>query len=91
MLQAWFEALTDTETELNPEIITFCNSDDELFNTLIMIAKQYVFRCRCLDKTLNVYNFKDYLMELIRIERYDAFRTKKFKPFVKKWSRLFNV
>lgn len=91
MFQAWFEALTDTEVDILPQTITYCNHEDDLYNTLLLLAKQYIFRTRCLDKTLNVYNFKDYVMEIIQIERYQAFKNKKFKPFVKKWKRMFSV
>lgn len=91
MMQAWFESLTDTEVEMTPEIITFCNHEDDLYNSLILIAKQHIFSKRCLDKELSVYNYKEQVMQNIRIERYHALQTKRYKPFVKKWNRMFNV
>lgn len=92
LFQAWFECLTDTEIEITEENVFFCNHQDDLFNILLLIAKQYIFARKCVDKLeLSLATFKDKVMEIISIEHYSAFRTKRFKPFVKKWSRMFPV
>lgn len=89
MFQAWFEALTDTEILLNMEVVFYCNHEDDFLNILLIILKQYIYSCRCMEKELNVYNYKDYIMQIIRIERLEAFQTGKFKKFVKKWGKMF--
>lgn len=89
MFQAWFECLTDSEIVIDKESFFFCNHEDDLLNVLFILLKQYIFNRRCLDKELNVYTFKEHVMDIVRIERYAAFKTLKFKKFVKKWGRLF--
>lgn len=89
MFQAWYECLTDTEIELPHDVIILCNSDSDFLNVLLIIAKQYIFNRKCLGKELNVYTFKERVADIIRIERFYAFRTKKFKNFVKKWHLYF--
>lgn len=92
MLFSWFEALTDTEVNPELENVCFCNyEEDKLLSTIILLAKQHIFSRKCIDREPNVYIFKDSLMQLISIERYQALKTKKYKPFVKKWQRLFTV
>lgn len=89
MFRSWFECQTDSEINFTIEEVFFCNHEDQLLNILFLIAKQYIFNRRCLEKELNIYTYRDYMSEIIRIERYDAFLSKRFKPFVKKWKRLF--
>lgn len=87
--QSWFECQTDTEIFLDMETVFFCNHDDSFLNVLLLIAKQYIFTTRCLDKTLNIYLYKDKVMDIVRMERHFALTTKRYKPFVKEWKRLF--
>lgn len=89
MFQSWFESMTDTEISFSKEEIFFCNHEDELLNVLFVIAKYSIFSRRCMEREPNVYIFKDFLMEIIKIERTYALKTAKYKPFVNKWKRLF--
>lgn len=91
MFQAWFECLMDSEITLSVEEIFFCNSDDDLLNTLFLIAKQFIFSRKCFGRLPNIYIFRDNLMEIIHIERSYAFSNHRFKPFVKKWKRIFGL
>lgn len=43
-----------------------------------------------MEKELSVYTFKEKVMEVVRMERYDAFQTKRCRPFIKRWYRLFD-
>lgn len=89
MFQAWFEAVTTDEVLITVSDFFFCNHEDELLNILMLIAKQHIFQRRVIDRYPNVYIYKDRVMEIVRIERFEAFNTKKFKPFIRKWQRLF--
>lgn len=89
MLQSWYECQTNTEIEFSIEEIFFCNHELDILNVLFLLAKQFIFNRHCLDKELNIYTFREYVMEVIRIERFEAFKTRKFKKFVKKWKDLF--
>lgn len=90
MFTAWFECLQDIEINLSQQNIYFCNYDnDDLLNTLLLIAKQYIFYAKTIDREPNVYIFKERVMEIIRIERFSALQQGKYKKFVKKWKRMF--
>lgn len=77
---------------MSKETIFFCNHDDDLINVLCLIAKQYIFARKCLGRfELSIATYKQKLMEIIAIERSHALSTKRYKPFVRKWKRLFNL
>lgn len=93
-LQAWFECLTDTEITLTPKRIIFNNFEDiefaGMFNAVILMAKQYLYSCRCLDKEYGFYTFKENLFQVVKYERIEALykgKNKK-KAFCKKWAPL---
>lgn len=88
-LISWYEAMTDTEITINLENISFCNHELDLINTLILIAKQFIFARRANKREPNIYLFKERVMLIVKVERQNAFNTGKFKPFVKKWKKLF--
>lgn len=88
-LQAWFESVTADEVIISRENFFFCNHEDDLLNIIMLIAKKHIFSRRMLDRHPNVFILKDNMLEIVRIERYDAFNTRKFKPFIRKWNRLF--
>lgn len=89
LFQSWYESVTDTEITLTKNIVFFCESESNLLNTLLIIAKQHIFSRKILERPPNVYILKDKIMECVRIERFYAIRNKKYKPFAKKWKDLF--
>lgn len=78
---SWYESQTNTEVEISKENIYFCNHEDDLLNTLLLLAKQYIINRKSLERPLNIHTFKEKMYEIIRIERYEAFLCKRFKPF----------
>lgn len=89
-LQAWYESVTNTEFDMSQNLLYFCNSEDKpMLNTILIIAKQHIFSRRILEREPNVYILKDKIMEIVRIERFYALKSRKYKPFVKKWKDLF--
>lgn len=96
-LQTWFEALTDTEIMLSKEKILFNNFNAstehfEVLNTMILIAKQFLFSQKCLGKhETSFYTYKDKVMkETIKFEFRKAQHSgqSQLKKFVKKWGIL---
>lgn len=86
----WFECATNKEINLTKEIVFFCNCvESDLLNTLLVVAKQFIFARRIAEESLNIFVLKDKIMDIIAIERNYALRNKKCKPFVKKWKDLF--
>lgn len=88
-IQAWFESQTNTEIDITQQELFFCNHNDNLLNILFLILKQYIYNRRCFNGELSLTTFKAGVMEIVSFERYEAFKDKRFKPFVRKWSRLF--
>lgn len=86
---AWYESSTNTEIQLDLETISFCNHECDLLNTLLIMAKQFIFSRRIKEREPNIYLFRDLVHQNISIERYEAFKTRKFKTFIKKWKNMF--
>lgn len=87
---SWYECLTDTEIELSEQHIYFCNyMDNDFLNMLLLIAKYFIFSRRIAEKCLDIYIYKDYVYQIAKIERWEALRTNRFKPFIKRWKLLF--
>lgn len=90
LFQSWYESVTNTEITLTKDLIFLSNDPvTPLINTLLIIAKQFIFSRRIAERELNVYVLKDKIMEYVKIERSHALRTKRYKPFVRKWKDLF--
>lgn len=88
-LQCWYEAMTDTEINLLDEKVILLNRYNEnkitILDTILLMAKQYIFRCRCLGRDLDFHNFKDEMFLTCKIERRIATINNKQKSFCKKW------
>lgn len=83
----WYEAMTDTEIMLDNQYLLLNVYYDKvsILDTLVLIAKQYIFRCKSIEQDLNFYNYKDEVLLTCKIERRYAFDTGRYKPFQKKW------
>lgn len=89
LLINWYECLTNQEFNLT-KIQVFVQMGKKIttLDCIILLAKQYIYLIRCLDKELNFYNFKDHLYRIVKYERYYAAREGKRTQFCKKWSPL---
>lgn len=87
----WYEAMTDTILNLSLDQIVFCCDRNEssrkvkLLDTLILMAKQFIFRNRCIDNIPGFGKFKDEMFYVCKIERSLAVRENRQKSFQKKW------
>lgn len=86
---SWYEATTDTEIEITLETVSFCNHENKLINTLIIIAKQFLFARRIAERPPNIYVFREKLALIIQMEHSHALKNRKCKLFVRKWRNLF--
>lgn len=87
-LTCWYEAMTDSEINLEYKQILlnqYFERKTTILDTIILMAKQYIFRCRTLQKELNFFNFKTEMFQVCRIERRIAIKNHKEKKFRKKW------
>lgn len=91
LLQNWFECATNTEVNLTPLDIAFCLTDDNTLNSILLCAKQFIFKCRIQEKFINFYIFKDELQQLALFEKKWALQknTKSgWARYNKKWMKV---
>ena len=79
------------ETEIN------FNSQNVIFNSLVeddaehvknficLVTKQFIYRQRCLHKTLNFKELKAYVLNIKSMEKYIAIKNNRISKHVKKW------
>lgn len=90
-VSSWYEAMTDLEINLTDFVIVFNQYAFEtnkisILDTIILMAKQYIYRCRCIQRDLDFHNFKMELFQTCKIERRLAYINDRRKAFCKKWS-----
>lgn len=91
LLQCWYEAMTDTEIVIDEKLILlnhFVPNKTHILDSLILMGKQHIYKCRSLNRELNFYNFKQEFFYTCKIERKIAFLNNRHKAFVKKWAIL---
>lgn len=84
----WYEGMTDTEINVSPKdlVLNQVFHKIDILDTLILIAKQYIYRCRCQDRHPNFYILKDEFFYICKIERRMAVIYDTRRKFQKKWS-----
>ena len=64
----------DRLDSLTEQIIIFGTSrdfrSDAVFNLILLLAKKYIYRCRCLDKPLNFICFQREIGKRFYVEKY---------------------
>lgn len=86
----WYENTANTKIVLSLEMVSLCNSEMDLLNTLLITAKQYIFKCKIQDKPLNCFVFRNLVQEVIAFERKNAKEQHNYKAFYKKWKFLLS-
>ena len=85
----WFESIALLFSPLTCLDICFgIDTKKTLINTVILYAKQFIFRCKCLDKAVCFEHFKKELVYLEKVERVIAFRKDKLTFHETKWGLL---
>lgn len=87
-LISWYGECALVGVDLDIETFFFCNHENFVLNVLFMLAKQYIFSCKCLDNTPNIELFKGKVMETISIDKYWALKNKEWSRFVKRWKNF---
>lgn len=90
-LASWYEAMTDTEINITNKCILLNTynehvSKTSILDTIVLMAKQYIYRCKIQDRHPNFYNFKDEMFYVCKMERRLACLNNRKKAFCKKWS-----
>lgn len=90
----WLKYICNCKIEWDDQIqeaILFNNRTGKnrwFLNTVLLIAKQYIYASKCLDKKLKVIEFTARLYQYQQAETLIALRTHKWKKYKKKWAPL---
>ena len=67
--------------------VVLCGSSNNMgINFIIVIAKQYIYRQRCLNKSLNIREFEGIVFENKNVEKYYAVKCNRLAKYYNKWN-----
>ena len=59
-------------------------------NLICLLTKQYIYRNRCLSKSLDYYELKNHILTVKNMEKYIAMSNQKLSKHLRKWGELAN-
>ena len=62
--------------------------DLQIFNLIFLLAKKYIYDCKCLKDKLNIFVFKYRVQQYFEAEKIIAFDTNKIERFNSKWDLI---
>ena len=68
-----------------------CNPINHVFNLILLILKQYIFRCKCEDRQPNVLEYKTEIKNYYFVEASQARTDGKKKLFSERWSPISSL
>lgn len=86
--EGWFENNTNSNVYITEENYYFCNHDDDMLNTILIILKQYIFSVKCFNETLSLDSLLNRITEFISLEHFIAIQENRCTNFEKRWGRL---
>jgi len=66
------------------------NDPKHVINLVVLIAKQYIYKTRCLKTLPNIQELVKHVEEIDRIEKYLAVSQNRIQSFKRKWSTIIN-
>ena len=69
-------------------ILGILDTDNSIYNFVILHAKQYIYNARCNDHRLNVTAFKKQLKNIYTIEKYIAEKNDRVEEWQRKWNSI---
>ena len=69
-------------------ILGILDTDNSIYNFVILHAKQYIYNARCNDQRLNVTAFKKQLKNIYTIEKYIAEKNDTVEEWQRKWNSI---
>ena len=67
------------------------NDNEHVCNTVILISKQYIFRCKCQGVKPTFGGLKAEIRLNYKIEMWNSFVNANMKKVAKKWSPIVNI
>ena len=68
-------------------LMNTCSKPCSVVNLLVLIAKQYIYRSRCLKMVPSIYQYRHEVFSTRNIEKYIATKNKKLHAYAKKWCK----
>ena len=69
-------------------ILGILDTDNSIYNFVILHAKQYIYNARCNDHRLSVTAFKKQLKNIYTIEKYIAEKNDRVEEWQRKWNSI---
>ena len=83
-----FQKEYNTHISITPTSVitnTFTKPKKHIVNTMGLFLKQYIYRQRCLKKTVSFIQFEHYALKIKNTERYIAIKNNKIDKHERKW------
>ena len=80
----------DIHITLTDVIVNNQNSSRHIYNLVILITKQYLFRCKCEGKLPNESNLRSAIKEMYIFEKINAIKRLTMRKFELRWSPIMN-
>ena len=84
----WLENFCLIKFTIDTYIIVFNEYKDsfpELVNTIVLIAKQYIYATKCLEKQLSFFQLSSKINQVREIEKYIAKKNNTMSKFQARW------
>ena len=82
------QKLIETKLSMKDVILGILDTDNSIYNFVILHAKQYIYNARCNDHRLNVTAFKKQLKNIYTIEKYIAEKNDRVEEWQRKWNSI---
>ena len=87
----YMEEFSNAKVVIKPDTVIWNNIVEHLIghikNYICLLAKQFIYRVKCMKEQLNIHKFKAIVRETENIEKYYAMKINRLRTHEKKWSR----
>ena len=89
-LEDWLYRNNNIRVKIQPSeiILGNLNIENNLFDLVYLVGKQYVYACRCTEGFPTLTNFLKTLKHVYNIEKYIAINNDNITPFNSKWESI---
>ena len=84
----WFISETDSELSFENVLLSNSNLTQKINNTLLLVAKHYIYHTKCANETINVKTFLNYCIEIKNLEEKVPYNKNNQNTHNTKWDQL---
>ena len=81
----------DYSGSLSYKTVIFSSTDNELFDFLLLLGKQFIYRTKSENNILSIERFKILLRNNYLSEKYIALKNSEMEKFIIRWSNLPSI